>query len=283
MDIITFEMSATILPKVLFKRQIALPQDHGSWVFLLSPLLIGIFAGGEWRAGMPLLILSALMAFLIRQPVASVVKVYSGRRHRRELPSALFWSVVYACIGLAGLIGLAWQGLGFLFWLAIPGLPVFGWHLWLVSRRAERRQVGVELVGSGVLALTATAAFWVGRGTPDPTGWWLWLLCWFQSAASIVYAYLRLEQRELHEMPSQVERFRMGSRALAYTNFNVVFSLLLALNFGFPLLLPLPYALQWLETLYGTFSPAIGFKPARIGVRQLIVSSLFTILFILVW
>lgn len=32
----------------LFIRQIALPQDHGSWVFLLSPLLIGLFAGGKF-------------------------------------------------------------------------------------------------------------------------------------------------------------------------------------------------------------------------------------------
>jgi hypothetical protein len=29
----------------IFVRHIALPQDHGSWVFLLSPLLIGLFAG----------------------------------------------------------------------------------------------------------------------------------------------------------------------------------------------------------------------------------------------
>jgi hypothetical protein len=33
-----------------FKKQIAIPQDHGSWVFVLSPLLIGIFAGGKFNA-----------------------------------------------------------------------------------------------------------------------------------------------------------------------------------------------------------------------------------------
>jgi hypothetical protein len=26
-----------------------LPQDHGSWVFILGPLLIGIFAGGRFN------------------------------------------------------------------------------------------------------------------------------------------------------------------------------------------------------------------------------------------
>ncbi|MBK5108482.1 MAG: hypothetical protein JJE12_10125, partial [Anaerolineales bacterium] len=32
----------------LFLRHVALPSDHGSWVFLLSPLLIGLFAGDSW-------------------------------------------------------------------------------------------------------------------------------------------------------------------------------------------------------------------------------------------
>jgi hypothetical protein len=50
-----------------------------------------------------------------------------------------------------------------------------------------------------------------------------------------------------------------------------------------PPFLFVPYALQWGETLYGSLRPAVGFKPARIGVRQLIVSTLFTILFIITW
>jgi hypothetical protein len=44
-----------------------------------------------------------------------------------------------------------------------------------------------------------------------------------------------------------------------------------------------PYLLQWGETIWGTLNPAIGWKPTKIGMRQLIVSSLFTVLFILAW
>jgi hypothetical protein len=44
-----------------------------------------------------------------------------------------------------------------------------------------------------------------------------------------------------------------------------------------------PYALQWLETLWGTHYPAVGARPTAIGLRQLLVSTLFTVLFILVW
>jgi hypothetical protein len=45
----------------------------------------------------------------------------------------------------------------------------------------------------------------------------------------------------------------------------------------------LPYMLQWLESIYGTLKPAVGERPTRIGLRQLLVSSLFTFLFILTW
>ena len=113
--------------------------------------------------------------------------------------------------------------------------------------------------------------------------WWLLLLTWFQSAASIVYAYLRLEQREMPVLPELQTRLQMARRALLYTTFNLVAVSIFALLRVLPAWLWIPYALQWLETIYGTIHPATGLKPTQIGVRQLIVSSLFTILFILVW
>ena len=109
------------------------------------------------------------------------------------------------------------------------------------------------------------------------------MLAWLQSAASIVYAYLRLEQRELDSVPEISARLKMGRRALIYTTFNLVFVAALSiLSLVSPLLI-LPYTLQWLETIWGTFKPAVGMRPTTIGFRQLIVSSLFTILFILTW
>ena len=269
------------LSTTLFRRHIALPTDHGSWVFLFSPLLIGLFAGGRWTMASLALVSAALAAFLIRQPATTAVKVYSGRRSRRDLPAALFWIGVYGLIALLALGALILQGFGYLLILAIPGVPVFAWHLYLVSRRAERRQIGVELVAVGVLALAAPAGYWVGAGWPDPLGWWLGAFSWLQSAASIVYAYLRLEQRALKAIPDLTSRFRMARRALLYTTFNLALAAGLSTGGFLPRLLPLPFALQWAETMYGTLKPAAGYRPASIGIRQLIVSTLFTILFIL--
>lgn len=275
-----------------FRKQIFLPQDHGSWVFILSPLLIGLFAGGRFNFASLDLIIAAMAAFLIRQPVTIAVKAYSGRRARTDLAAAYFWVAVYGMIIVLALTGLVLAGLGYILYLAIPGVPVLAWHLWLVSRREERKQAGVELIATGVLSLAAPAAYWVGVGRYDPTGWWLWILVWMQTAASIVYAYLRLEQRDLanNAVLSDLSKgaapsplWKKGFRAFAYTTLNLAASLALGLASVLPRFIFVPYLVQWSETVWGISHPAIGWKPTRIGIRQLIVSMLWTILFISTW
>ena len=265
------------------RKQIFLPQDHGSWVFIFSPLLIGLFAGGRFTFASLSLVIAALAAFLVRQPVTIAVKAYSGRRPKSDLLAARFWFALYGGIVVIALTGLIRAGFGYLLLLAIPGAPVFAWHLWLVSKREERRQINVEILATGVLSLAAPAAYWVGIGRYDPAGWWLWLLVWFQTAASIVYAYLRLEQRDQAEGLGRGELWKMGVRAFAYTTFNLAVILALGLVSILPRFLFLPYLVQWMETLWGISHPAIKWKPTRIGIRQLIVSTLWTILFIVFW
>jgi hypothetical protein len=72
----------------------------------------------------------------------------------------------------------------------------------------------------------------------------------------------------------------MARGAVAFTAFNVLASLGLGLSGVLPRLIFIPYLVQWLESLWGTFHPAVKLKPVRIGVRQLIVSTLWTALFI---
>lgn len=269
--------------QVYFKKQIAIPQDHGSWVFILSPLLIGMFAGNTFSLGTLFIFIAAMSAFMIRQPMTIFVKAISGRRPRTDLVPARFWLLIYGSIAALALTGLVLQGFSFILYLAFPGILVFVWHLWLVTKRAERRQPGIEIIATGVLSLAAPAAYWIGIHGYDSAGWWLWFFTWMQSAASIVYAYLRLEQREQAEVKSRSEQWRKGHRALLYTSFNFAMSLILGLIGLTPILIFIPFIIQWLETLWGIDHPAIGWKPVRIGIRQLIVSTVWTILFILFW
>ena len=75
----------------------------------------------------------------------------------------------------------------------------------------------------------------------------------------------------------------MGRRAMGYTTFNLAAVIMLSLASILPTWLFVPYAIQWMETIYGTLRPAVGLKPTRIGIRQLIISTLFTLCFILSW
>ncbi len=264
-------------------RLAALPQEHGAWAFLLSPLFIGLFAGEPWTPDFGYLLLGLLAAFFLRQPVTLVVKVLSKRRSRDYLPYGIFWTTVYALLGLVALFILLQRGHTYLLWLLVPGALVFAWHLLLVARRSERRQLGVEIVASGVLALAAPAAYWMPYHSPQPAGWLLWLLSWLQSAASIVYAYLRLEQRGWEQVPSLDERFQAGHRALMYSGFNVVLTVVLGLSRSIPPWVWLAYLVQFAEVAWGTWRPAVKWRPSRIGLRQMVVSTLFTVVFILTW
>ena len=271
-------------PKLnLLQRHIAVPIEHGSWVFLLSPLFIGLFIAQTWNTASGLLVLAALAGFFFRQPLTIAVKVASKRRPQKEWTPALFWMGVYGLIGLAALAGLVAAGHSYLLFLGVPALPVLGWHLWLVSRREERRKPIVEIAGSAVLGFAAPAALWVGSGSYDPYGWLLWLLCWLQAAASIWYAYLRLEQRVWKSVPPFGEKLRAAWLPLTATTVIVTAVVILSGLKVVPGLLSLAFVVQWVETLYGTLRPALGVKPTAIGVRQLLVSVLFTVCFIIFW
>ena len=137
----------------LFRPHIFLPQDHGSWVFILSPLLIGLFAGAHFSPASINLIIAAMGAFLIRQPVYMAVKAYAGRRSRADLPAARTWMLFYGTVVLLAVSGLIAEGFLFILYLVVPAIPVFAWHLWLVSKRAERKQAGIEILATGTLAL----------------------------------------------------------------------------------------------------------------------------------
>jgi hypothetical protein len=104
-----------------------------------------------------------------------------------------------------------------------------------------------------------------------------------QSAASIVYAYARLEQREQPQSQERSEKWKLGRRAFLYTSFNLAAALVLGWSQILPQWIFVPFLLQWAETVWGIQNPATGWKPTRIGIRQLIVSTLWTILFIATW
>jgi YwiC-like protein len=257
----------------LFRKHIALPQQHGSWALWLGPLAAGAGVAGEARPALLWLVVAALGGFLLLQPLTILTKSLAGRRSRDDVPPALFWLACYGALALAGAIGLLAAGQGRVLWLGLAGLPVLAWQMALVARRAERGQVGVELVGAGVLALAAPAAYWVGVGRAAPTGWWLWGLCWLLSAGAIVYVYLRLEHRRLPGAPPWPQRWVMARRTLLYNFGNLVVVAVLAGAGAVPWLALIPFGAMAAEAAYGSLlRPAAGARPVVLGLRQMLIT-----------
>ena len=124
----------------LFRRHVALPAEHGSWILLLGPLAIGLAAAPGVSTPSLYVAIGALAGFLARQPVTLVVKAVTGRRSRGDLPAAWFWIIVYGAVAALMVAGLVMRGHAYVLLLALPGIPVLVWQLSLVARRAERRQ-----------------------------------------------------------------------------------------------------------------------------------------------
>ena len=262
----------------MWRRHYALPPEHGSWIWLLGPLALGIVAARRLAPDLAPLALAVLTAFLLRQPATVAVKALSGRRARADLKPALAWLAGYLLLAALGLAWLLRAGHGRLLALALPGIPVFAWHLWLVGRRQERGQPGVEIVAAGTLALAAPAAYWTAGGESARAGWILWLLTWLQAAGSIVYIHMRLQQRGWDRLPSGRQRWRLGGRALAYAGFTLLACLLLSGIGWAPPLAPWAFVLALVETLQGVVWPAVGAPARAIGLRQLASSTLFLLL-----
>lgn len=244
-----------------------LPPEHGGWFLLLGPFLFGALAAAQPNADLFALLLFALAIYIARQPLTLLVKALSGRRAKSDVRPALLALLGTGALALLLLGVLIWRGYSFLLWLGFPAALVMGWQLWLVTQR-EERQIGIELVGAGTLALAAPAAYWVSVGAMTTTGWWLWLLAWLYAASSIVYVYLRLKQRRMKVMPPRAEQWRDGRRTLLYIGGAIVITIALALVQFVPPATPFAFALAAGHYVYGITHPCVGVKPVRIGLEQ---------------
>jgi hypothetical protein len=264
-------------------RHVLLPAEHGSWAFLVMPLAVGVCAGRRWTVASLYLVVAALAAFLVRQPVMRLVKVATGRAPRAESRAHLVWIALLALVGGGHVAGLVLRGFAHVLWLAVPAVPVLAVWLWLVARRQERRQVAIEILGAGALALSAPAAAWVGWGTPDPLGWVLFGLVWGHTAFMVVLAHLRLTQREWPGVPPLVERLRAGRPALLLAGAELVAALGLAAAAIVPRGTIAPYLLQAGVAAWSTLDPAVAWMPRRIGWHLMAVVLAFTLTFLATW
>ena len=247
----------------------------------MGPFAIGVAAACRLQADVLWLLLATLSGFLLRQPVTILVKVLGRRRPHIELRPALAWSVVYSTVGFFSALGLAATGHAALLLLTLPGILLFVWQMGLVRKREDRGRIGTGVLGAGLLALAAPAAYLVSGGQSNILPWILWAVCWLQSAASILLVYSRLEQRRWTSPPSLSARFLSASGAWICHVFNGVTAVTLAALSWIPWLSAAGFLLMLFDLADGTFRPAVGARPTHIGLRQLLASTLFALLSVL--
>lgn len=177
----------------IFRKQLILPAEHGSWSWLLVPYFVGVMVAGTWNLAAFLVLLGGLAGFLMRQPATVAMRVRAGRGRRADGRPALAWTIFFGTIAFACLLGLLALGRAALLWLLIPMVGIFVLYL-LASRqrRASVRSLWMELAGALGLSAMAPAAYIAATGQLDDTAWALWALMAGQNGLGVLYVRLRI-------------------------------------------------------------------------------------------
>lgn len=178
-------------------RSVALPSEHGGWMFLLEPLLLGLVVAGSWP-GLALAV-AALGAFLLHQPVKVAVKDYLKRKRPLRTVWAERFMVLYGLVAVVAFaVVLRRADRAFLLPLLLA-LPLMLTQLFYDARNQSRALLP-ELTGA--LALGALApAITLLDGWPLARAWPLWLLVAARALPAILYVRARLKLD--HGKPTQ--------------------------------------------------------------------------------
>lgn len=177
----------------IFRKQIVIPSEHGSWSWLLVPYFVGLLVAGEWNAAASVVLIGGLAGFLLRQPASIYLRIHAGKGRKSDQSLALIWTVILASIALLSLFALLVMGLIEILWLLLPMVGVFGFYLLATrQRRSGMRTLWMELAGAVGLAVMAPAAYIAATGQLDLVAWALWLLLAGQNALGVLYVRLRI-------------------------------------------------------------------------------------------
>lgn len=166
-----------------------LPREHGTWAWLMLPLVAGGAAAGNANAPLLLLATGSLAAFAVRAPLEF------ARRRPVQRRAYLVWTVLYV---LVALLTLALLLACFHRWGLLPlgaiGVAITLPVLALRDLRYRWRAQGELLVVAG-LALLAPAAYHAATGTFDGRAAAVWLPPALYGAGSVFYVRMLFGQR----------------------------------------------------------------------------------------
>jgi hypothetical protein len=229
-----------------------IPKEHGSWAMLTAPLLLGLVIAPGWHWRVIALLVAALAFFLLRYPLATLVK--TRRRPGANRLYLLRWAGIYGGIAVicGGWLILA-HGLWWLLPLGLLGGLLLLFHLWLASRRQEMSAAG-ELAGIFGLALGAPMAYYTISGQLDGVAAALWLVNALYFGGTVFYIKLKVRQQPRLPAPDRIsERLVKAKACLAYQTIVLGSLLLLAAWQWLPWLALLAFIPVTLKIIHGAW------------------------------
>jgi hypothetical protein len=177
----------------IFRKQLVIPTEHGSWTWFLVPYFVGVLVAQEWNLATALVLIGGLAGFLVRQPAISWMRIRSGRGRKADINLAAGWTIGLSLVAVLSFVSLLFLGRAMLLWLLLPMAFIF--ILYLVAsrqRRATVRSLWMEAAGATGLAASAPAAYVAATGTLEGTAWTLWALMAGQNMLGVLYVRLRI-------------------------------------------------------------------------------------------
>lgn len=172
-------------------RNVALPTEHGGWMFLIEPILLGL--GLSFSIPGLFLALAASAVFLLRQPLKILVDDLRRRKRFARTGIAIRFSIAYGAAALVfGVLAAATADIRFVIPL-LMATPLVILQLWFDFGKRSR-DLAAELSGSVAMGAIAPAiALMSSWKLADALFLWLILIARFIPAIIYVRQRLRLE------------------------------------------------------------------------------------------
>ena len=259
-----------------------LPKEHGSWAMFAIPLLLGLSVAPLWNGRSVVLLIAALGLFLLRFPLAILVKTRQRSDANRSM--LIRWAIVYASVALiSGGYLIVIERLVWLMPMGLIGAMVALLHLWLVARRQEMSAAG-ELIGIFGLALGAPMAYYTAGGQLDQAAWALWLINGLYFGGTVFYIKLKVRQQPRLPMPDRLgERLVKAKACLTYQAIVLTLVMALVAIQRMPALAPLAFAPMTFKVVYGAtqWQARKSLSLPRLGAIEMVHSILFAVLVII--
>ena len=248
-------------PKIRAKA-VALPVEHGSWGFLMEPLVAGLVVAPSLAS--PWIAMFVIGAFLLRQPLKVIL---SGGRADRRMPQtalAFKFALAYAAVFCTGAIGCIVYARPESFIPFAIVVPFAVYQIYCDATRSSR-QLLAELLGSTAIT-SSIAVVALAAGWESPKAFALWAIITARLIPSILYVRNRLN----------LEKGKAYSRFVPISAHAGAAIMVLALAiYGFSPYLPvLMFGILLTRCVIGLSSYRKKVKAVKIGIGEVIYGTL---------